>query len=130
MSLYISTATASSELQDTSIQQAIKSLAITVARERGQNGIPDGPSLDITFLLPGQKIKPDFSGMRMGGYTKEGGTLYFEREVPEHIIHSDQARQFIIIVMQDVVNHAGEFFQENEISFNNTQWRQALDRLV
>lgn len=130
MSLFISTATASSELQDTPIQEAIKSFAMNLAQKKRQGHFPDGPSLDVTFMLPGQKVKPDFMGMRMGGYTKNSGTLYFEREVPEYIIHSDQAGYFVSVVMQDVVEYASEFFQEHEISFDDHQWQHALQRIM
>lgn len=32
---------------------------------------PDGPALDINFMLPGKMEKPDFTGMLMGGYIVE-----------------------------------------------------------
>ncbi len=126
MSLYISSATASSELKDSAINQAISRLAMSVAMAKQQGGIPAGPSLDVTFMLPGQFEKPDFTGMRMGGYSDESDTLYFERSVPEYIIHSDMAKQYVAVVMQDVVDHAGEFFQAGGHEFDTARWQQLV----
>ena len=72
MSLFISVATPSSDLSASPITDAITTLASKVASEKKQGNFPHGPSLDVTFMLPGQEEKPDFAGMRMGGYTTEG----------------------------------------------------------
>lgn len=130
MSLYIGTTMADSESAESLIQDAIKTLAITVAREKQKGGIPDGPSLDVTFMLPGQTVTADFTGMRMGGYTKESDTLYFESAVPEHIVHSELASEYVTLVMQDVINNAGTFFKEYEIGFDSNQWQQVVNRLI
>lgn len=124
MGLYISVTTASSGLTDSPINHAITTLASRVAGERKQGNIPGGPSLDITFMLPGEMEEPDFSGMRMGGYSTEGDTLYFETAVPKHIIHSPQAGQYVAMVMQDVIANAEAFFSETEVAFDSGQWQQ------
>lgn len=130
MSLYISTKTASSELAESQINQAITHLAATMAVKLQHGLIPDGPSLDVTFLLPGKHDKPDFTGMRMGGYTPKNNTLFFEKAVPEHMVHSNHAKEFVAVVMEDVINHANEFFSETGISFDVPRWQQFLDLLI
>ena len=130
MGLYISSATASSELNESAINQAISQLAIAVALARQQGSIPSGPSLDVTFMLPGQFEKPDFNGMRMGGYSDESDTLFFERAVPEHMVHSEQAGEYVAAVMQDVVTNANDFFHENSIPFDNRKWQQLMQLLA
>lgn len=126
MSLYISSAMPSSELNESEINRAIGDLAAAVALAKLQGSVPDGPKLDVTFMLPGQFDKPEFTGMRMGGYSEDEDTLYFERSVPEYIIHSDMAKQYISIVMQDVVDHASEFFQAGGIRFETDRWQQLV----
>jgi len=130
MSLFISSATASSGLNESPINEAISQLAVSVALARQQGNMPEGPSLDVTFMLPGQFEKPDFSGMRMGGYSDESDTLFFERAVPEHIVHSGQAREYVAAVMQDVVSNASAFFQESDIAFDAQQWQQLIALLA
>lgn len=130
MSMYISVATASSGLSASPISDAITLLATKVANEKKQGNLPNGPSLDITFMLPGEVEKPPFEGMRMGGYTMESDTLYFETAVPEHIIHSKLAEQYVAMVMQDVIVHADAFFIENAMVFETSEWWQCVDRLA
>lgn len=130
MSLYISTNTASSELADSMINHAITFLAATMAIKIQHGMIPDGPSLDVTFMLPGKLDKPDFTGMRMGSYTKKNNTLFFEKAVPEHIVHSNQAKEFVAMVMQDVIISADEFFQESDTDFDIQRWQQLLEQLA
>lgn len=129
MSLYISIRTASSELTESPINKAITSLATTIAMKMKHNIIPDGPSIDVTFMLPGKHDKPDFTGMRMGGYSQENNTLFFEKAVPEHIIYSDEADKFVELVMQDVVENANDFFRENNISYEVERWQHLLSVL-
>lgn len=130
MSLYISTKTASSELANSHITQAITVLAATMAVKTQHGLIPDGPSLDVTFLLPGEFDMPDFSGMQMGGYSAKGNTLFFETAVPEHIVHSTQAKQYVAIVMQDMIANANGFFSEIKVDFDVERWERLLDKLT
>ena len=130
MSLYISTKTASSELADSEINQAITFLAATMAVKLQHGLIPGGPSIDVTFFLPGKHDKPEFTGMRMGGYTEKNNTLFFEKAVPEHLVHSGHAKEFVAVVMEDVINHADEFFSEAGISFDISSWKTLLDLLI
>jgi len=130
MSLYISINTASSSLSNSPIDEAITFMAAHAAKEKQQGRLPDGPSLDVTFMLPGQHETPPFVGMRMGGYTKESETLFFETAVPEHIIKSTDATRYVAVVMQDVVEHAHEFFNENNVEFDTQHWRNTIANLI
>jgi len=129
MGMYISVATASSELSASPITDAITLLAAKIADEKKQGSLPGGPTLDVTFMLPGEVEKPPFTGMRMGGYTKESDTLYFETAVPEHIIHSQLAAEYVAMVMQDVIVHADAFFVENKRVFDTRKWWKCVERL-
>jgi len=130
MSLYISTKTASSKLADSPITQAITFLATTIAIKTQHGHIPSGPSLDITFLLPGELDKPDFIGMQMGGYSEKGNTLFFEISVPEHITYSNKVKQYMAAVMQDVIINANEYFTENNVSFDLERWKLLVIKLT
>ena len=130
MGLFISINTASAELSKSPIDDAITFVAAHAAVEKRQGLIPEGPSLDVTFLLPGALDKPDFSGMRMGGYTQESHTLFFETAVPEHILKSVSAPRYVATVMQEVVTNANAFFAENNIPFDSQRWRQVMHSLT
>lgn len=130
MALYISINTASSSTSKSPIDEAVTFLAAQAAIEKRQGGLPDGPSLDVTFLLPGEFETPPFEGMRMGGYTEEDGTLHFETAVPGHILKSTQAPSYVSAVMLDVVEHAHAFFASNKIEFDRNHWQRAVDNMT
>ncbi len=130
MSLYVSINTPSSELAKSAIDEAITRLAAHAAREKSLGHIPQGPSLDVTFMLPGKHDVPPFNGMRMGGYTRGSDTLYFEVAVPEQVTRATHAPDYVALVMQDVVEHAGEYFHENGIMFDVEHWRRVANTLA
>jgi len=122
MSFFISISTASSDHRDTPITHAITKLAAAVAKARSSNLLPTGPALDLTFMLPGKFEKPDFSGMRMGGYTNDNNTLYFEKAVPEELIYSPQADAYMALVVEDMIANANAFFSSSDMSFDLPAW--------
>lgn len=130
MTLHISIATASSELGDTPINLAITKMAAGVAKARSQKLLPAGPTLDVSFLLPGKLDKPEFTGMRMGGYTHDNNVLFFEKAVPEGMIYSDQVDDYVAMVLQDVIVNANSFFSENHISFDIKSWESLVGNVT
>ncbi|MFT3931154.1 MAG: hypothetical protein QM709_12750 [Spongiibacteraceae bacterium] len=138
MALSISMKSASQELADSAITKAITMLAATVAKAKNPintdnkliSGLPNGPALDVTFMLPGKLEKPAFSGMRMGGYEAKAKTLYFEIAVPEHILHSAQSHVYAATALQDVVANANDFFCDNELHFNVLRWQQFVNDIL
>lgn len=130
MSMSISIRSASSEALDSQVTRAITHLAAQVTRKNQQGELPGGPSLDVTFMLPGKLDKPDFTGMRMGGYTDRDRVLYFETAVPETLIQSNQAKRYVELALQDVIANANDFFTQNYREFDRAAWQQALDQLT
>ncbi len=129
MGLYISVTTASSGLAKSPIDMAITRLAGEVAMKTRQGLVPAGPSLDVTFMLPGKEEKPGFAGLRMGGYTPADDTLFFEQAVPEPILNSSRAPDYVALVMQDVLSNAAEFFAENDLAFDLVPWQVLMAQL-
>lgn len=130
MSLYISMNTPGNELSKSAIDDAITFLASHIAIEKRHGRLPEAPTLDITFMLPGKHDKPVFSGMRMGGYTQDNKTLYFETAVPEHITQSEQAPYYVAMVLEDVIENAELFFTGSGVKFNADHWRTALQKFI
>jgi hypothetical protein len=129
-SLYISMKTPTRDLEKSPIDRAITTLAACAATEGRSGGLPDGPTLDLTFMLSSKDDRPPFDGMRMGGYTADNQTLFFEASVPEAMGHSEQAPQYVAAVLQDMIDNAADFFQEQQVSFDASQWQQALIPLL
>jgi len=131
MSLYISINTPDRNLEMSPIDEAITFIAAQVAMEKRSGLLPSsGPALDVTFMLSTVYDAPPFSGMRMGGYTENNKTLYFETAVPEVVGRSGQASRYVAAVLQDVVDHAIEYFNEQKIPFDSASWLRAVDYLA
>lgn len=130
MTIHISMTTPGSELSKSPIDDAITFLASHIAIEKRKGNLPTAPTLDITFMLPSEHEKPGFRGMRMGGYTEENNTLYFETAVPEGITQSEKAPYYVAMVLEDVIDNADVFFKDNNLDFNISHWREALEKLT
>jgi len=131
MALYISMKTPSPDLDKSPIDEAITFMATHVAMEKRNGRIPKGgPALDITFMLSTRDDAPPFTGMRMGGYTQENQTLFFETAVPEAMSRSVSAPEYVMAVVQDAVDHAIQFFAENDITFDSASWLSAMEYLT
>jgi hypothetical protein len=130
MSLYISTKTPNPILDKSPIDEAITSLAVHIAVEKRNGNLPQGPTLDITFMLSTEEDSPPFSGMRMGGYTDENQTLYFEAAVPKLMAQSTSAPFYVAMVLQDAVENAREYFDELEVEFDSEHWQRAIAPIV
>ncbi len=122
MGIFLRTASASQEHQESLINNAITRAAMTAATQTASEKPPALPVLDISFLLPGKHEKPAFNGMQMGGYTSEEGTLYFQCSVPEAMINSNQAAPYVIAVIDDAISNAVEYFKLIDTDFNQSSW--------
>lgn len=130
MKLFVSMNSPSQDMAKSPIDEAITFMAAQAAMEGRQGHIPAGPSLDITFMLSSKEDAPSFTGMRMGGYDQEGGTLYFEAAVPEALTQSANAPRYVALVMQDMVDNAKLYFDEQHIDFDLDHWRRLIDSLT
>lgn len=130
MRLFVSINSPSQELVKSQIDEAITFVAAHAALESRQGHFPAGPALDITFMLSTKDDTPPFSGMRMGGYNREGDTLFFEAAVPEKMTRSEEAPRYVALVMQDMVDNAKLYFDEMHIDFDLDRWRHVIDNLT
>jgi len=130
MSLSISIFSPSKELDKSPIDTAITTLAVNTEVERRMGRLPSGPALDITFMLPYKEEKPPFEGMRMGGFSEENKTLFFESAVPAHIVYSSNASRYVSAVLQDAIDNADEYFKSCNILFNKQRWHHAIQSIT
>lgn len=130
MRLFVSINAPSQELMKSPIDEAITFVAAHAAVESRRGVLPAGPALDITFMLSTKDDAPAFTGMRMGNYNREGDTLFFEAAVPEKFTQSDDAPEYVAMVMQDMVENAKLYFDEKHIDFDLDNWRRVIDNLT
>jgi len=129
MKLYVSMNSPSQDLAKSPIDEAITSVAAQAAMAHRRGRFPAGPALDITFMLSSKEDAPPFTGMRMGNYSKEGDTLYFEAAVPETLTQSEHAPRYVALAMQDMVDNAKLYFDELHVDFDLDRWKRVIDSL-
>lgn len=126
MGLSISINSPSREAMESKMSEAITAMAASLIRKERQGKLPQGPSLDITFMFAEKLDDPGFAGMRMGGYTESDNTLYFERAVPEKLLDSPRAREFVSLVLEDALDNATDYFADRGRIFNLSNWKVAI----
>lgn len=129
--LVISIKMPSRDLEKSQLEKAVTKMAMNLACNRAElDGLQQEPKLDVTFLLAHKGDKPEFDGMRMGNYTENENTLYFESAVPEVYNHSPLAGQYVAAVMDDVFTNAKDYFAAMDVQFNAQKWRAIVEPLL
>ncbi len=118
MTLHIASMIPDRALEESALIKAITKIAIQLARWRELPIQKRAPTLDIVFLLPSKQEKPEFAGLRLHSFDKVSQTLRIESSVPEKIVTSIHAEQFVIAIIQDAIDAAGGFFNEQRILFD------------
>ena len=127
MRIYLSTVCGSRDLDGSPIDKAISAMAVRLTQTRKALKNNAGVSIDLTLMLPGKTQKPDFEGMRMTNYSSADGVLYIESAVPEQMLHSEHAEQYVSALVQDAVDNAVEFFSEQGVEFVSEEWQRVWD---
>ena len=121
MSLHIGAMMPDRFLDESVFIKAITKVATDLAKLRDQLVQKKTPVLDIVFLLPSREEKADFTGLRLRSFDTIGQILRIESAVPEKMVTSIHAERFVIAIMQDAVDAAGEFFSEQHILFDASE---------
>lgn len=118
--------TKSEALEKSPVDKAVTRVALAFARQRLQNALPAGPGLEISFVLASKDLQPDFTGMRMGGYTPADPVLRFHAAVPAHLADSPLVQRYAAAVLDDVLDNAHDYFAERQIAFDSQAWRRVF----
>ena len=118
MSIYLNAITGSRELEGCPMDKAITTMAIRLAKLRKNLKNEPTPTIDLTVMLPGQHCAPDFKGMRMTQYSATDNLLYMESAIPETMLHSPHAENYLSALLEDALENAKSFFKEQGIKFS------------
>jgi hypothetical protein len=118
MTLHIGSMMPDRSLGESVLIKAITKVATDLARLRDQLVQKKTPVLDIIFLLPSRQEKADFAGLRLHSFDTAGQILRIESAVPGQMVTSIYAERFVIAIMQDAIDAAGEFFREQQVLFD------------
>ena len=129
MTIHIGSMMPDRSLDESVLIKAITKVAADLGRLRDQQAQKQPPALDIVFLLPSLQEKAGFAGLRCHSYDAALQVLRFESAVPEKMVTSIHAERFVIAIMQDAIDAAGEFFSEQHILFDASAHLALMDRV-
>ena len=130
MTLHIGAMMPDRSLDESILVKAITQVAADLAGLRDQAVQKKTPVLDIIFLLPSRQEKADFAGLRLHSFDHAGQILRIECAVPEKMVASLHARRFVIAIMQDAIDAAGEFFNEQHILYDVHEHLALVDLVI
>jgi hypothetical protein len=130
MTLHIGAMMPDRSLDESALIQSITKVATDLAGLRDKPVQKKTPVLDVIFLLPSQQEKADFAGLRLHSFDNAGQILRIESAVPEKMVMSIHARRFVIAIMQDAIDAAGEFFNEQFILFDVPEHLALVDLVI
>lgn len=121
MTLQISSMIPDRSLDESALFKAITKVAMDLAGLAAQPIQKKLPILNVVFMLPSRQEKADFEGLRLHSFDKSGQTLRIEAAVPEKMLTSSHAERYVLAILADAVDAAGEFFNEQRILFDAPQ---------
>ena len=130
MTLHIGSMMLDRSLDESVLIKAITKVAIDLAGLRDQLVQQNTPVLDMIFLLPRREENADFVGLCLHSFVHAGQIIRIETAVPEKMVTSIHAERFVIDIMQDAIEVAGEFFREQHILFNLTEHLELVDLVI
>jgi hypothetical protein len=130
MTLHIGSMMPDRSLDESVLIKAITKVATDLARLRDQLPQKKTPVLDIVFLFPSRQEKADFAGLRLHSFDTARQILKIESAVPEKMVASIHAERFVIAIIQDAIDAAGEFFSEQHILFDVSGHLALVDLVI
>ena len=130
MTIHIGAMMPDRSLDESVLIKAITKVATDLAGLRNQLIQKKSPVLDIVFLLPSREEKADFAGLRLHSFDTARQILRIESGVPEKMVTSIHAERFVIAIIQDAIDAAGEFFGEQHILFNKSEHLALVDLVI
>ena len=105
-------------LDECALVRAVTKVAIDLAGQRKQATQNKVPIIDILFLLPSHQEKADFIGLRLRSFNSAEQILRIESAVPEKMLESVHAENYVFAILMDAIDAAGLFFTEESILFD------------
>lgn len=126
MSLFCEAFLPEQQLKESEFVRVLTNIAAKltlVYRGQSETGLP---AIDLRFMLPAGEEVPDFTGMRLHSWDSQGQRLLIESAVPVQAINARNCGDYIVAVMQDAVDNAGDFFAEQSVTFNPAWHHQVI----
>lgn len=84
------------ELRHSSIDEALAKAMEAAVESRDHFELGSAPSVNVVFYVPGSLGRPDWDLLRSGRFSRKDKLLMVQVAVPEDIVSSDSAVDFVI----------------------------------
>lgn len=127
MTLHIGSMMPDRTLEESELIKGITKIAANLTRLHDHPAQKRSPIVDVVFLLPSQQEKADFIGMRLHSFHASGQILRIEAAVPEKMVASSHAERYAVAIMQDAIDAAKEYFNEQNILYDADEHMALVD---
>ena len=130
MTLYIGAYYPDRELTNTPLGEAVTRTAAKLAAFRKQSIQSSQPSVELCYMVPGKDDAPDFEGMRLHSFDSDSDILRIEAAIPEAMVNSRHAQDYVIAALQDAVDNAFDFYSEQKRLFRRDEYQILIESLM
>lgn len=107
-------------------EMAVKRLAMRVIDLR--EGVTSPLAVNVVYQIPGELVKPDFTGVRSGTFSRKNRQLLVQVALPTEPV--GDADMEALTLLHEAVNVAEEFAQEEGLTGNRlVELRELLGHL-
>jgi len=96
------------------VASIIKSIKEAAVGLQGDFLEGSGPAIKVIFCIPGRNAQPDWDHERITKYVREQKRLVIEVAVPQKIVESESALDYLILELHGANANAFHFYQEQE----------------
>ena len=116
---------------------AVAALISTLESVRDRRGLAVDPalvpeesgSIDLVFHVAGSVVKPQYTGMRTGRFSRKEQTLMVQVSVPTEQVANPQPLPFILSSIREAVSISKPLFRKAEIPFPEESFLELADRI-
>ncbi|MCG8313012.1 MAG: hypothetical protein MI976_07320 [Pseudomonadales bacterium] len=130
MTLYIGAYYPDRELTNTPLGEAVTHVAAKLAAFKNQSIQTSQPSVELCYMVPAKDDAPDFKGMRLHSYDPASEILRIEAAIPEAMVNSRHAQDYVIAALQDAVDNAFDFYSEQKRLFRRDEYQILIESLL
>jgi hypothetical protein len=106
-------------------QEAVRNL-----RDRVSNiakGVEAPLKLNVVFHIPGNLLKPDYSGMRTGRYSKSEAALMIQIALPEEV--PQDAASYVKEATSEAIELAGRWAEKRRVKIDTSILHDILEKI-
>lgn len=116
--IYIGAIFSGPELEKSHFSRIKIAVTMAVSDLRGDFKDGDAPAYNIVFCVPGSLGGPDWTDLRQVRYSKKKQMILFHAAVPQEVVASDDAFDYLISTLREANDAAYRFYKHKGMSFD------------